>query len=658
MVSLEILGVSFLLFGAGSVLFLTLTFFLLLFFVSPFTRSIRPHEPAWRKTAVVLLTIYVSLLVIISAFTSTPAYVKQTLGLPVGIFHPQYQQQQQQQPEEPYLPHRQPQPLFSSPIQERQAEFFTSQAFSPSLHQSFPEFAFVTFATDGYFDALENLIGSLKVWGRHVPILVYNMGLSPEHRSFIAGLENVQLIHFNFSQHPPHLKFMHNYAFKPLLLLDALQRAKMILSLDAGVEVRGSLQRVVQAIDTVGYFFVEASAKDPLSRVHPDTVRWLNLPSPSPSERMCYGGMQGYRRDSLAAREVLAEGARCALDPRCMDPLGSGHENHRYEQSVMSLLARHHRLHCAQDEGLSEHRPATLHPNPLAANQPQTFFLRRWRYPKPYAKFISSDAPTPSSLGEQAAVSIPVKALARMAEGEVKTGYVDDQDSFYESGVTDRKMSDNKALQCLQRTAYDLTLCKQELLDTRAQEKTTVRLGSIAYRKQQEFDGWLTTRLAQLYWYWPLSFANAVFLSAVLVYVFLSLFNTHRLRITHVCIGLAAFYIVWRILSGNCPSLHNACQAGFPIHFEQNLDNTDRTPIDPFFMQVRGQAECLGPGDHLVTLSSPSFVAAMRPPLSQEYAFYSTYANGHTLVGYAAFIHVNRALTPTLDGVLGGGGST
>ena len=67
--------------------------------------------------------------------------------------------------------------LFLPAEQPRREE--ESIAHLPSVHETAPHMAVHCTASEVYFDALENLIGSLHTYHRDVIILVYDLGLSP-----------------------------------------------------------------------------------------------------------------------------------------------------------------------------------------------------------------------------------------------------------------------------------------------------------------------------------------------------------------------------------------------------------------------------------------------------------------------------------------------
>ena len=120
--------------------------------------------------------------------------------------------------------------------------------------------AIVTFGSDTFFDALLNIIGSARVWAPGVPVVVYDLSLSPRNAATLCCLINVQLVPFNWTREPPHVQQLYNYAFKPLVMKDAVQRgiAENLLFLDAGIELRGDVSGVFDVISTAGFFFVES----------------------------------------------------------------------------------------------------------------------------------------------------------------------------------------------------------------------------------------------------------------------------------------------------------------------------------------------------------------------------------------------------------------
>lgn len=569
MVTIEAVGAGTIVLVALVFLALSVYFLKILFccFMFPPLRQKGPY-----KTLVAFLSLYLLFILVLSIFSNIP-YADKTAG----------------------------------PLHQLLGSDSAYPPFSPDLHLEFPEITIITFSSDGYVDALENAIGSLHVWARGVPIVVYDIGLSTASISRIQSLENVRLQPFNFSQYPAHVVYMHNYAFKPILMADAVEKFGTILSLDAGIELRQSPRHIFQAIRTVGYFFVETSDSDPLSRVNPKTVEYLELPAPDRLERQCYAGMQGYRRDSVAVGKVLQPAALCALDSACIDPPGSGHENHRYEQAVLSLFLRKHRLHCSVGRLFSEHLPATLNPDPLAMHQPQLFFFRRWRYPKPYAahalrtSILSNGGAATPAVG----VSAPVDP-----EGDEEAA------ALYENGVTDRKTSDLAFVRCLQETGYDADKCREAVEAFQQKASSRAHLGSAAYRCAQERYGWVLTQASRVYWLWPLTLREAVALvglgaTGVACWALRPQSRAGLL----VTLATCAVFIALRT---HRPEV---CAPGVPIGFLSMASS------DPFLLSGLGRVQC----GHLSIPATQHYVRSS----GQQFAFFAMDAYAHSIVSFA-----------------------
>lgn len=95
----------------------------------------------------------------------------------------------------------------------------------------------VTGATEGYYDRLENLVGSLHVWEPHQALLVFDLGLTAHQLASIRCWRNVAVLRFPFEAFPDHVHDMHTYAFKALAIELALQQHPVALWLDSGLEV-------------------------------------------------------------------------------------------------------------------------------------------------------------------------------------------------------------------------------------------------------------------------------------------------------------------------------------------------------------------------------------------------------------------------------------
>ncbi len=86
---------------------------------------------------------------------------------------------------------------------------------------------------------------------------MYDIGLTQEQLAEAGTWMNVEIRKFDFSKYPQHFRNLKNYAWKPVIMFDALTRdGKWILYQDAGQEFRRTIGEVEELIKKDGYFYV------------------------------------------------------------------------------------------------------------------------------------------------------------------------------------------------------------------------------------------------------------------------------------------------------------------------------------------------------------------------------------------------------------------
>ena len=115
----------------------------------------------------------------------------------------------------------------------------------PSYVHGLPhDFIIVTASSAYYFDRLENFIGSVHVWEPGQKVLVYDLGLTRDQLRQMTCWEDVDVVPFNFSAYPNHVRNLFNYAWKTVVIDEVLRKHGAVLALDAGIELRQPLTRV------------------------------------------------------------------------------------------------------------------------------------------------------------------------------------------------------------------------------------------------------------------------------------------------------------------------------------------------------------------------------------------------------------------------------
>jgi len=151
------------------------------------------------------------------------------------------------------LPEQKPQPIMeNNPVYDEQKMYF------------------VTAANAGYFVPLLNLIGSLhRVDFENIGcIAVFDLGLTPEQKDTLQRIEKVKL--YEVEQVNPDILKPFNtrawgkpvpgwYAWKPVIIKQALDIFPSLLYIDAGTTIYRSLEPLFSHIKYIGYFFHSGS---------------------------------------------------------------------------------------------------------------------------------------------------------------------------------------------------------------------------------------------------------------------------------------------------------------------------------------------------------------------------------------------------------------
>ena len=204
-------------------------------------------------------------------------------------------------------------------------------------------------ADSSYFEALGNLAASLKYWSPQLRIVVYNLGMLDYQIQQVVQWTNVQaLVNWtdNQSEYPKHVyENLKNYAWKSLIIQEASQTYESMLWLDAGVTIVGPLDPILEVLYRDGIFLVQGQDTDMTRLSHDDTYRWHGCKKEDYQGLPHYaGGIQGHVRTSRYISTIVDPNAACALDKNCIAPSKSSTQNHRFDQSSLSILAHRYRI--------------------------------------------------------------------------------------------------------------------------------------------------------------------------------------------------------------------------------------------------------------------------------------------------------------------------
>ncbi|MGA8260697.1 MAG: glycosyltransferase family 10 [Arenicellales bacterium] len=199
---------------------------------------------------------------------------------------------------------------------------------------------FVTAVSPRYFPALKNLVGSIHYWAPDRRVVVYNLGLEIAQLAEIDRWRNTTVVReFLPGDAPPHVRVLHTYAWKPVAIGHAIGHHDAILWIDAGSDLRSPPDAMLHYLETDGHFFVQGQDLDMTLMSHDGCYEALGATKSEFKDLQHFAGnLQGYVRDGRAHRRVLRPLVEHALEQECIAPAGSNLSNHRFDQTLLSIL--------------------------------------------------------------------------------------------------------------------------------------------------------------------------------------------------------------------------------------------------------------------------------------------------------------------------------
>ncbi|KAK3765933.1 hypothetical protein RRG08_002178 [Elysia crispata] len=185
-------------------------------------------------------------------------------------------------------------------------------------------------------------------------MVLFDLGLSQEQLRMTKKNCRCQVVPFDFDLFPKHVRDLHCYSWKPLIIRAMAERATtLIVWQDASVRWAEGFQVIFKRAALYGQQIVVTDHADRVtSNTMPEMFKYMK-------EEVCrYHGvpeianaMALHRPDPLVVRAIMDPWARCALEASCMCPAkysvwvirhcvkhAGNHRCHRFDQSALTLL--------------------------------------------------------------------------------------------------------------------------------------------------------------------------------------------------------------------------------------------------------------------------------------------------------------------------------
>ena len=110
----------------------------------------------------------------------------------------------------------------------------------PSIADLYKHLVSVTAISDNHFIEAQNMFRTVQHCFPHKKIIVYDLGLNAKNRWNVSSYANVEIRSFPFDEysHLPHVKKLHSYAWKPIIIKLVSQEYDVIMYGDSSLRVK------------------------------------------------------------------------------------------------------------------------------------------------------------------------------------------------------------------------------------------------------------------------------------------------------------------------------------------------------------------------------------------------------------------------------------
>jgi hypothetical protein len=210
----------------------------------------------------------------------------------------------------------------------------------------------VTGASSNHFLSMKQLLASIQIFEPDTRVIIYDLGLT---KSELMDVKGYEVRKFQFQNYPNYLNISINageYAWKPVIIADVMNEIQSNLFwLDAGCILTGYLVGVRDILQDIGLYTPTSSGR--ISHwTHHSTCLQLLVTDSTKNDFNRAGGVVAVNYHKDVARDIIQKWKCCALEKQIIAPKGANRNNHRQDQSILSVLVSQ-----AMEQGLIRRIP-------------------------------------------------------------------------------------------------------------------------------------------------------------------------------------------------------------------------------------------------------------------------------------------------------------
>ncbi len=203
----------------------------------------------------------------------------------------------------------------------------------------------VSASDNQFYESLCQLLESINNFESDSKIIIYDIGLTKDQFDNLNKSKALELRKFNFKDYPEFIgerdEFgkLGAYAWKPTIINEVLKEKNdgIVLWLDAGNILTGPLNRLKKVI-LYNNFYSPLSSGSLSDWCHPKTLDYFNVKGDLYSKPNLTGGLVGLNSSNYEVRELIQKWYKYSNIKECISPEGSDRNNHRQDQSLLSIL--------------------------------------------------------------------------------------------------------------------------------------------------------------------------------------------------------------------------------------------------------------------------------------------------------------------------------
>ncbi|MEO9967196.1 MAG: DUF1647 domain-containing protein [Reichenbachiella sp.] len=175
-------------------------------------------------------------------------------------------------------------------------------------------------------------------------LICYDLGFNNDQKKhlqhLIAKVPNLSVRPFDFSKYPEFVKLEYKtYSFKPIMVKEVFEEKNgNLLWLDSATILLKPLNYVWDQMTEHGIYAPIGGSGTLKEWTVQETMDYMQVPKSHYLNRNICGCMCGFGYHNEEVRELVSEWERYSLIHECIKPEGANRENHRDDQSVLTIL--------------------------------------------------------------------------------------------------------------------------------------------------------------------------------------------------------------------------------------------------------------------------------------------------------------------------------